>query len=376
MGESQTPRVLLVDDEPDFLEMLSRRLRLRGLDVLTAEGGHEALAVVASERVGVVVLDVRMAPMDGIETLRRIKELKPLTEVILLTGHADLQSSLEGMRFGFFDYLTKPVQLPTLIEKIKAAERRRMGEPTSSTTFETKLQEHMMVADRLSSLGELAASIAHEINNPLAIIVESSGWLRSRFEHSESNVEDLRRAATLALGKIDAAADRAARISRNFLRFARAPDARVSDVDLPALADEIVDLTRGLAGDRQAEFSVHLESGRDARVATDPFQLRQVLLNLATNALQAIDQGGHVRIVVGRRGDDVTIAVEDDGPGIPADDLERIFEPFFTTKEEGQGTGLGLAVSRGIIEKLGGRIEVEPSSGKGATFTVVLPRQR
>ena len=103
--------------------------------------------------------------------------------------------------------------------------------------------------------------------------------------------------------------------------------------------------------------------------------MRQVLLNLVTNAVQAIEKSGRVEIAVGGKSDEVFVEVTDDGPGIPEEDLERIFEPFFTTKEEGKGTGLGLAVSRGIVEKLSGRIEVESRPGSGCTFRVVLPRR-
>ncbi len=377
MNDLPPSRVLLVDDERDFLDSLSQRLRLRGLSVLAAASGREALDLLATDEVDVVVLDVRMPGMDGIETLRRIKEMRPRTEVIMLTGHADLSSSLEGMRFGFFDYLTKPVQLNQLMEKIGDAHRRRRGEPVEGgETFGAKLEEHMMVADRLASLGELAASIAHEINNPLAVISESAGWLRTRSSRPGESLEELRAAVALSLDKIDNAVDRAARISRNFLRFARAPDAHVSEVDLADLATEIVELTRGPASSSGIEVEVSVGRNAHPSIITDPYQLRQVLLNLVTNAVQAVAPGGHVEIVIGSVGDNATVSVVDNGPGIPQAHLERIFEPFFTTKEEGQGTGLGLAVSRGVVEKLGGRIEVDSRPGEGCTFTVVLPRRR
>ena len=114
-------RILLVDDERDFLEMLAQRLRLRGLELFTAESGPEALECLERQEIDVVVLDVRMPDMDGIETLRRIKDSWPRVEVVMLTGHADLDSSLDGMRFGFFDYLTKPVdinQLATVLQEV------------------------------------------------------------------------------------------------------------------------------------------------------------------------------------------------------------------------------------------------------------------
>ncbi len=375
MNETDSPRVLLVDDETDFLESLGQRLRLRGVPALTAASGPEALAILGDQPVDVVVLDVRMPGMDGIETLRRIKEAHPRVEVVMLTGHADLESSLEGMRFGFFDYLTKPVQLPLLIEKINDAYcRRGADESGDREVFTAKLQQHMIVADRLSSLGELAASIAHEINNPLAVIAESAGWLRSRTGRDEITKADLEESVGHALDKIESAIDRAVRISRNFLRFARAPDALVRDIDLDELALEVRDLMAKTAANANIEITI--PAATNLSVTSDPYQLRQVLLNLVTNAVQAIGRDGRVEIVVAGYADEVAIEVRDNGPGIPQENLERIFEPFFTTKEEGEGTGLGLAVSRGIIEKLNGRIEVVSRPGSGCTFRVVLPRQR
>ncbi len=373
-SESPRPRVLLVDDETDFLDSLCQRLELRGMPALKASSGPEALATLENEDVDVVVLDVRMPGMDGIQTLRRIKEAHPRIEVVMLTGHADLESSLEGMRFGFYDYLTKPVHIETLISKIHDAYKRRGSNGfQNAETFSGKLKQHMVVADRLASLGELAGSIAHEINNPLAIIAESAGWLRSRLGRYNEVPADIEEDSNLALEKIEKAVDRARRISQNFLRFARSPDSNVRDINLWDLSAEVVDLTAKTADHREVVVAIVADSETTPRVSTDPYQLRQVLLNLVTNAIQAVPQGGRVSLRIGGDDREVSVAVEDNGPGIPDENIERIFEPFFTTKPEGQGTGLGLAVSRGIVERLGGRIEIDNRPGEGCIFRVVIP---
>jgi len=378
MSEPTEPRVLLVDDELDFLDSLQQRLRLRGLPTFTAASGLEALETLRREDVDVVVLDVRMPGMDGIETLRRIKEGHPRVEVVMLTGHADLETSLEGMRFGFFDYLTKPVKVDLLIEKIREAYRRGSGERVEggAETFTDKLQEHMIVADRLASLGELAASIAHEINNPLAVISEAAGWLRSCIDRGTKSGDELNAEIERSLKKIESAVERAARISHSFLRFARGPDANVRDVDLDELASEVRELMLRSAAASNIEIVVDRLPQRPVVAKTDPFQLRQVLLNLVTNAVQAIGSNGTVEIRVDQRSGQAVIGVIDDGPGIAEDHVERIFEPFFTTKDGTHGTGLGLAVSRGIVEKLGGVLEVENRPGEGCTFRVTLPLGR
>ncbi len=117
--------VLLVDDERTFVETLSKRLALRRLQVLTAFSAAEALRVLAERAVDVVVLDVRMPDMDGIATTRAIRETHPLVEVILLTGHASLEASLEGMSLGAFDYLLKPVAIDELMFKIEDAHQKK-----------------------------------------------------------------------------------------------------------------------------------------------------------------------------------------------------------------------------------------------------------
>ena len=322
------------------------------------------------------MLDVRMPGMDGIQTLRLIKEKHPRIEVVMLTGHADLESSLEGMRFGFFDDLTKPVHIDTLIAKINDAHQRRQGHrSTTADTFSEMLKQHRVVADRLASLGELAGSIAHEINSPLAIIAESAGWLKSHLSRYDDLPEQVESDLDLAFGKIELAVERARRISQNFLRFAQSPDAVVREIDLFDLAAEVVELTSKIAANDDAKIEISSPPNTALRVSTDPYQLRQVLLNLVTNPIQAVPPGGRVSLQFGESDEEVEIAIDDDGPGIPEEDIERVFEPFFTTKPDGQGTGLGLAVSRGIVEKLGGRIEVDSRPGEGCTFRVAIPRQ-
>jgi len=367
-------RILLVDDEPDFLEMLARRLRLRGLEVLSAESGPEALECLERREIDVVVLDVRMPEMDGIETLRRIKDSWPRVEVVMLTGHADLDSSLDGMRFGFFDYLTKPVNIEALVAKLRDAYQRGQGNSSGEKSiFSRKLKRHMVVADRLASLGELSASIAHEINNPLAVIGEAAGLLRSRASKTQALPEEFATTVGSTLDAIDRAVERAQRITRSFLRFARSSDSNAREVNLEELAREVIGLTSETASEAGTEVTLE-KPAKPLTLRTDVFQLRQVLLNLMINALQAVSHGGNVVVRLDGDAEEVRIAVEDDGPGIPQENLERIFEPFFTTKPEGQGTGLGLAVSRGLVEKLGGRIEVESRPGEGCTFRIRLER--
>lgn len=375
MEETRT-KILLVDDEPDFLNSLAQRLRLRGLNVLTADSGADALWTLDQERVQVVVLDVKMPGMDGVTALGEIKKRHPGVEVIMLTGHADLEASLEGMKLGFFDYLTKPVDIERLLTKIKAAAQRAGSgggrEAPPQNGFGERLKERMMAADRLAALGTLAGSIAHEINNPLALISESLGYISTLLAKQGQMDPALKGKLELAVGKAQSGVRRARRISGGLLSFARKTDQAVREIDLKQLAAEVVELTGKAASHAGAEVSVVNETDQ-VTALTDPYLLRQVLLNLVTNAIQAVGKGGRVVLRLRAGKGAPVLSVEDNGPGIPPENLERIFEPFFTTKAPGEGTGLGLSVSRGIMEELGGSLEVESTPGRGATFRVVLP---
>jgi signal transduction histidine kinase len=248
-----------------------------------------------------------------------------------------------------------------------------LPQETEPSVFSNKLKQSMILADRLASLGTLAAGVAHELNNPLAIIAEANGWLKSKVER-EKNLEDpLRQSFEMALNKIEKSLERANRITQGLLNFARKTDSQVQEVDLGELAKEVFELTKKTADKAQAETRVEVTS-QNPLAKVDPFPLRQVLLDLVTNALQAIEEKGLVQILVRDFDSDLALEIKDNGSGIQPSDLERIFEPFFTTKPPELGTGLGLSVSRSLVEKLGGELEVESELGKGSLFRVILPR--
>jgi signal transduction histidine kinase len=369
-------RVLLVDDEADFRSPISRRLIRRGFLVREAADGLEALRHLQNEPVDVVVMDVKMPVMGGLETLPRIKEEYPKTEVILLTGQASAADGVIGMKAGAFDYLSKPVELEHLAGKIKHAfdKIRREDEQSREAEFRVAMESRMSSAERLASLGTLAAGVAHEINNPLAIISESAGWLKSRMAKEVGLTPELLDRINLAVGKIESSVERAKRITHQLLTFARQSESMVEEFDLAEVAAEVVELTRKTASSADAQVGLSTDTDL-TRIWSDPYQIRQVLINLVTNGLQAVESGGKVEIWVGGDHEQAVVIVEDNGPGIPKENMERIFEPFFSTKAPGQGTGLGLSVSRGIVEKLGGCIEVHSRLGKGSTFRVTIPRR-
>jgi two-component system NtrC family sensor kinase len=232
----------------------------------------------------------------------------------------------------------------------------------------------MVAAERLASLGTLAVGIAHEINNPLAIIRESAGWLALLLKRKELSEFPCKKDFELALQKIEKGVDRAKRITHQLLGFVRKQDAAFSQVNLAELADETIGLIKKEARDKEIAIELKAESTLES-IWSDPYQLRQVLLNLLANAVHATGKGGSITVSLESIGSGVQLVIRDTGSGIPRENLKHIFEPFFSTKNPGEGTGLGLFVTRGILDRLGGRIDVDSSLGQGATFRVRLPQR-
>ncbi|MBC2715855.1 MAG: response regulator [Desulfobacteraceae bacterium] len=370
-------RLLLVDDETDFRAPLKKRLQKRGFAILEAGNGDECQAVMEDTPVDVVVLDVKMPGMSGIEVLEWIKDNHQKTEVILLTGHSSASDGVEGIKQGAFDYLTKPVEFDHLVQKIgQAVEKsRRDAEKQQEAAFKAKMEQQMISTERLASLGTLSTGIAHEIDNPLAIIKESAEYMRlllGKAEHADmprkSDFEN-------AVGKIETAIERAKRITHQLLGFVRKPETFFAETDLKVLVAETVEFAVKEAENKGIQI-VQDMAGVNGIIWSDPYEIRQVLFNLLTNAIAAIGSDGTITVSLKDTDSRTMLIVEDTGEGIPKENLEKIFEPFFTTKPPGMGTGLGLYVICGIIERLGGKIDIASRVGKGTRFQVTLPRSR
>ncbi len=372
----ETIHLLLVDDEDSFRQPLSKRLAKRGFVVEQAADGNQCLALLGEKRIDVVVLDVKMPGMSGIDVVQNIKNKYPTIEVILLTGHATTASGVEGIKSGAFDYLTKPIELDQLVNKITQAREKilRLAAEHKEAEYRKKIEQQMVATERLASLGTLAAGVAHEINNPLAIISESTGWMKQLLARDELKGMHRREDFEKALGKVEKSVERAKRITHQLLSFVRKTDSSFSQVDLPGLIEETLQFLEHETKKRNIKIIRKIASG-PAALWSDPYRIRQALINLLTNAVQAIGAEGEITLAVEDSVDHTALTVSDNGPGIPRENLARIFEPFFSTKSPGEGTGLGLFVTRGIIEKLGGTVTVDSEVGKGASFCIRLPKQ-
>ena len=253
--------------------------------------------------------------------------------------------------------------------------KRMVGRIAKVDSEKERMNEQIIQAGKLVSVGELAAGIAHEINNPVAIMVEEAGWIGDLLEEEEfksgSNLDEFKR----AVNQIKTQGRRCKEITHKLLSFARKTDPRIQNVQLNDLIGELVELSAQRARYARVTINTRLEQNLPY-VKGSQSELQQVFLNLINNALDAMEkEGGALLIQTNRQGDHVVIELSDTGPGIPEANLKRIFDPFFTTKPVGKGTGLGLSICYGIIKKMGGKIRVASSLGKGTTFTVILPTE-
>jgi len=283
---------------------------------------------------------------------------------------------VEGIKGGAFDYLTKPVELEHLVSKIRQAREmiRWRQDQRKEAEFRKRMEQQMMITERLAALGTMATGVAHEINNPLAIIRESAGWMRLILGKEEMAAVPRRADLERALNKIEMGVERAKRITHQLLGFVQKGDTISAEVDLPMLIEESLGMVEREAVHKGIEIVRDIQS-LEKPVYSDPYQIRQVLLNLITNAVHATGDGGRITVALDSLQSGVSIQIRDTGEGIPPAHMRKIFEPFFTTKCPGKGTGLGLFVTRGIVDRLGGSIEAESRPGEGSVFTVTLPRR-
>lgn len=359
-------RVLVVDDEHDFTDLLSERLRTRGMEVRTAYDGQEALEVARTFAPEVVILDISMPGMSGLETMDALRAEKPAPEVILLTADTTLGTAVAGMKGGARDYLTKPTDINTLVAAIGEAEGRRM---------ENMSRQRMAETAKLAAMGELATGVAHEINNPLQVVLNEAGWIEEIVD--ESTLENNSREQILeSVDLIRRQGLRCKAITSKLLTLRCALDEKGTTSYLPELMEDVLDARRARVDQMGAKIE-QLWPERLHKIRLPDSEWSQVLGNLVDNALDALESTPTEERLLRLQGnlEDawLRISVQDSGCGIEEHLLTRIFEPFFSTKDVGKGIGLGLAICHGIIEAMGGSISVRSTPGHGSTFTITVP---
>lgn len=247
-----------------------------------------------------------------------------------------------------------------VVKRLKAVDQKRI--------HNMQMAEH---ASRMASVGKLAAGVAHEINNPLAIINEKAGYIQDKFLLTKEYSEDKK--VTGAISSIIMNVERCGRITKRLLRFSRQDEVNVGPIIMLDLIHGLLDFVHKEAQYRRIEFDLNIP-GDFPVIYSDKGKLEQIILNLINNAIDALPKGGLLSIHSDSIHDSkIVLKISDNGIGIPKENLQKIFEPFYTTKSEKEGTGLGLSITYALVNELGGDIEVSSELGKGTTFKIYLP---
>ncbi len=240
-----------------------------------------------------------------------------------------------------------------------------------------KSDDLVMQSSKMAALGKMAAGIAHEINNPLAIIGEKAGWMRDLLDKEDVAKSENWQEFEDCIIKIERQVERSSTITHRLLRFGRRMEPTQELVDVNTILAETITFLENEAVYREITIATDYEQ-RLPRINTDQAQLQQVFLNIINNGIDAVGRQGSIYVethLVTGHPDEIRIDVQDTGPGMSKETLDRIFEPFYTTKSPNEGTGLGLSISYSIMEKLGGRITVKSEEGKGTTFSIFVPKK-
>lgn len=403
-GKVPAKKVLYIEDNRDNFLLVQRVLEPHGYVVYGAADGIAGIAMAREIKPDLILVDINIPGMDGYEASTKMRGMEELrgVPIVALTANVSAGDRERSLACGCTGYLGKPIdiekfprqlrefltgkteQIPDqeevhylreyssrLVNRLeeKIAELTALNRDLESRVEERSrqlegLQEQLVQSAKLAAVGRLAASVAHEINNPLQAMENFLGvlWREIPPEHPHREY----------VGLLQESVERISRIVRQLLEMHRAKPSLDQEVDIGEVVEKTLAFLKNQLAQRRIE--VECETGLPLpRIKGSVPQLQQVFLNLILNAQDAMANGGNLRIET-RRGDKtVSIFFKDNGSGIEPGIVKHIFEPFFTTKKEGHGTGLGLSVSYGIVKAHGGTIQVESVAGEGATFGVVFP---
>ncbi len=397
----EQPKVLVVDDEESVVVTIKAILQLDGYTVATTTSGAQARKMVRDVEYDLVLTDLRLEDGDGLDVLKAVGESYPETVTIMLTGYASLESAIQALRAGAYDYLVKPSEVEELRATVaRGLERRRLGQELrlrvaeladlnaslqariDEATAELKERyEQLKELDRMKS--QFLSIASHELKTPITAM---SGFLQvalrrvrrlSQGEAAAPVAEGLR-GITEQLEVVYRQTGKLARLVDELLDVSRIQTGRIEfrygDVDLSELANEVA--TRMQLTTNAHEISVRRDS--ESVVTADRDHLEQVLNNLVANAIKYSPTGGSITIDVRPDDGGVRLSVTDQGIGIPEKELDAIFGLFYRSPDrvarDAAGMGLGLYISKEIVVRHGGRIWAESSGVKGSTLNVVIPR--
>ena len=370
--------VVLIDDEQDIREVMTIALEDAGYEVHAAPDGDAGIRMCREVAPQIVVTDIRMPGMSGIRVLEAVKNISPDIQVIVFTAFAEMDLAIQALQLDASDFITKPINDDALHLALKRARdrfstRKQLKDYTALLEQKFADQARILHQDKMMSLGRLAASMVHEINNPLAGILNYVR-LMQRIVKRGSLDSDQADKFKQYLEVVESETGRCSQIVSNLLTFSRKSPIKFEQISIADLIEKCLILSRHKLELQNITLETDIASDIPP-VEGDFNQLQQCMINLIFNAIDAMPDGGKLTLsgFADTSASLATIMVQDTGNGISEADLPYIFEPFFTTKQEGYGVGLGLSIVFGIIEHHRGTLKVESREGEGSTFRLQLP---
>lgn len=381
-------KILLVDDDDDCRDFFEFTLVEEGANVTSARTAEDGVECLKKDKFNIVITDKNLPGMDGVQFIKKIRQEYALLPIIMITGHGSIGTAVEALKYGAQDYLLKPLEDRVLLTSTvwSILEKQKL------TDENKRLQTKLIQAERMESIGILAAGIAHEINNPTTFIIGNLELIGEFVESMASTcmkLHDLAGQTAIAAGidktkmeklredtkmMVDDALDGANRIKRITGSLKGFSHPSGADNDMLDMNEEVNKSLTLVWNELKYKCEVVKQLGELPKVKGNGTEIDQVLVNMLINAGQAIERkDGKISIRTFAQDGYACIEVIDNGKGISQENLSHIFDPFFTTKEVGQGTGLGLSIAYNIIQSHKGTIEVRSKEGEGTTMLIKLP---
>lgn len=374
----EQPQILVIDDEMGPRESL-RMLLKTDYQVHTADCVEAGIKLLKEKQPDTIVMDIRMPGMTGIEGLRKIREIDPHLSVIMLTGFGALDTAKEALRLGANDYISKPFDAGEMREVIgRNVERTRLQRASENTASEIKelnsrLLKELAQKERLASLGQASAEFVHDLGNPLTIVWGYVQLLAKKLERSENGGAVENSASIKELNIIE----QNVRMCRELLTMWQSYGSVEASPRKPISVSEILRDVIKSVGAMAAQNGVDLQSTICEDACTllgDAVQINRAIQNVMINAVQACaEKKSSVTVTCAQKDFYVELRVEDSGTGMTKEQMTKIFDPYFTTKQGKSGTGLGLYITKKVVEDHNGSIKVDSTPNVGTTFVVRLP---
>lgn len=388
--------ILIVEDEKLVRLVLEKKLEQEGYHIVTAANGQEAIEKIRQTEFDLVLTDLKLQDITGLEVLEEVKKVFPDTIVVVLTGYGSMSSAIEAMSKGAYYYLNKPCSDEELkitirrgLEKREAAQELKQknleiletNKKLEETLNQLRVTQNQLVqAEKMASLGQLLSGIAHEINNPLAGVM---GYAQLLLKDP-----DLEEKVRQGLEKINKEANRINKIIQNLLLFTRGSKPIKRSLQINEVLESVLELRAASLAQNHIQVTKNLAPGLP-EIQGDFYQLQQAFLNIVDNAEEALLKSQRQKNLyisselISKLPPDeillhlplpfIRVTLSDNGAGIPETHLKKIFDPFFTSKEVGKGMGLGLSVSYGIIQVHGGKVDLISQVDQGTSFFVEIP---